>query len=78
MPIPPPKDYEYTEIAWGIKKPGDNFSAMVINRPLPGEWDVKVDLHYCGICHTDVHISLNHLGGAMYPLVPGHELCGIV
>ena len=33
---------------------------------------------FCGICHTDVHFALNHLGGAKYPIVPGHELVGKV
>ena len=35
-------------------------------------------MHFCGICHSDVHIGLNHLSDAMYPVVPGHELIGIV
>ena len=33
---------------------------------------------YCGICHTDVHFALNHLGGVKYPIIPGHELVGKV
>ena len=33
---------------------------------------------FCGICHTDVHFALNHLGGVHYPIVPGHELIGQV
>ncbi len=33
---------------------------------------------FCGICHTDVHFALNHLGAAKYPIIPGHELVGKV
>jgi uncharacterized zinc-type alcohol dehydrogenase-like protein len=51
---------------------------MWINRPKVGDFDVKVDLHFCGICHSDVHLALNHLGTCMYPIVPGHELIGKV
>ncbi|KAL6954210.1 cinnamyl-alcohol dehydrogenase, partial [Sarracenia purpurea var. burkii] len=33
---------------------------------------------YCGICHTDLHRIKNDWGGSNYPLVPGHEIVGIV
>ena len=36
------------------------------------------ELKYCGICHTDVHISDNDMGRTHYPCVPGHELAGVV
>jgi uncharacterized zinc-type alcohol dehydrogenase-like protein len=51
---------------------------MWINRPKVGDFDVKVDLDFCGICHSDVHLALNHLGTCMYPIVPGHDLIGKV
>jgi uncharacterized zinc-type alcohol dehydrogenase-like protein len=77
-PIPACLDSEYEEVAWGFKKHGENFSPFKINRGKCGENDVKVDLHYCGICYTDVAVALNQLGGTMYPVVPGHELRGVV
>jgi len=33
---------------------------------------------YCGICHTDVHRTKNQWGDAVYPMVPGHEITGLV
>jgi D-arabinose 1-dehydrogenase-like Zn-dependent alcohol dehydrogenase len=36
-------------------------------------------MHYCGICHTDLHNAAGHLSGIGmegYPCVPGHELAG--
>jgi D-arabinose 1-dehydrogenase-like Zn-dependent alcohol dehydrogenase len=33
---------------------------------------------YCGICHTDVVYAENKRGNTKFPLVPGHELAGIV
>jgi len=44
----------------------------------PGPGDVVIDIHYCGICHTDLHFVKNELGMTRYPLVPGHEIAGVV
>ncbi|KAJ4757141.1 Cinnamyl alcohol dehydrogenase [Rhynchospora pubera] len=43
-----------------------------------GEEDVVVKVLYCGICHTDIHQTKNHLGMSNYPMVPGHEVVGEV
>lgn len=40
--------------------------------------DVSIKIHYCGICHSDLHMVRNEWGMAAYPLVPGHEIVGIV
>ena len=76
--IPPCGDGEYEEIAWGLPKLGDKFVPLIINRPKVGDYDVKFELKYSGICHSDCHLGLNHLGGSIYPMVPGHELAGTV
>ena len=44
----------------------------------PRNHDVVVDIHYCGICHTDVHQVNDEWGGSIFPMVPGHEIVGIV
>ncbi|RYE23992.1 MAG: NAD(P)-dependent alcohol dehydrogenase [Sphingobacteriaceae bacterium] len=38
--------------------------------------DVEIEILYCGICHTDLHMLRNDWGGAIYPMVPGHEIVG--
>lgn len=43
-----------------------------------GPKDVHIEIHYCGVCHSDIHTVRNEWGGAQYPLVPGHEITGIV
>ncbi|XP_045809330.1 probable mannitol dehydrogenase [Trifolium pratense] len=43
-----------------------------------GEKDVSFKVLYCGICHTDLHMIHNDWGNSIYPLVPGHELVGVV
>lgn len=40
--------------------------------------DVKIDILYCGICHSDLHMARNEWGVSNYPLVPGHEIVGRV
>ena len=40
--------------------------------------DVAIDILYCGVCHTDLHMARNDWGFSVYPLVPGHEIVGRV
>lgn len=49
-----------------------------INRREPSENDVVIDIHYCGICHSDIHQARNEWGGSIFPMVPGHEIAGKV
>jgi len=44
----------------------------------PGPFDVAIDISYCGICHTDIHQVGDEWGGSTFPMVPGHEITGIV
>lgn len=43
-----------------------------------GPRDVRIEILYCGVCHSDIHSARNEWGGAHYPLVPGHEIVGRV
>jgi len=40
--------------------------------------DIEIEILYCGICHSDLHVAQNDWGGSHYPLVPGHEIVGKV
>lgn len=40
--------------------------------------DVAIEIDYCGVCHSDVHVVENDWGGSQYPVVPGHEIIGRV
>ena len=44
----------------------------------PGPTDVRIDILYCGVCHSDLHTARNEWGGTNYPVVPGHEIVGRV
>jgi alcohol dehydrogenase (NADP+) len=43
-----------------------------------GPKDVRIGIHYCGICHSDIHFSRNEWRFTTYPCVPGHEIVGRV
>jgi uncharacterized zinc-type alcohol dehydrogenase-like protein len=40
--------------------------------------DVRIEILFCGVCHSDLHTAKSEWGPAMYPLVPGHEIVGKV
>ncbi|WP_156723277.1 NAD(P)-dependent alcohol dehydrogenase [Streptomyces apocyni] len=49
----------------------------VERRPV-GEFDVLIDIKYAGICHSDIHQARDGWGEGIYPMVPGHEIAGLV
>jgi uncharacterized zinc-type alcohol dehydrogenase-like protein len=61
--------------ATGASKP---LTAFAFERREPNEDDVVVEIKYCGVCHTDIHMIENTWGNAIYPMVPGHEITGVV
>jgi alcohol dehydrogenase (NADP+) len=44
----------------------------------PGPTEIAVEILYCGVCHSDLHMARNEWGQSIYPLVPGHEIVGRV
>ena len=40
--------------------------------------DVQLEIVYCGVCHSDLHMARNEWGQTIYPVVPGHEIVGRV
>ena len=56
----------------GILKPYD------FDRREVGVDDVQIEILYCGVCHSDIHTVRSEWKPETYPLVPGHELAGIV
>lgn len=49
-----------------------------INRRDPKPHDVQIEIKYCGVCHSDLHFARNDWGMTVYPVVPGHEIVGVV
>lgn len=52
--------------------------AFSFERREPRADDVVIEIKHCGVCHSDVHNARNDWGHAAYPMVPGHEITGIV
>ena len=53
-------------------------SPFSFERRTPNDDDVVIEIKYCGVCHTDIHMTRDEWGGGIYPMVPGHEIIGIV
>ncbi|MFI8243290.1 NAD(P)-dependent alcohol dehydrogenase [Streptomyces sp. NPDC085866] len=49
-----------------------------IERRPVGEFDVLIDIEFAGICHSDIHQAREGWGTAIFPMVPGHEIAGVV
>ncbi|AGZ52874.1 NAD(P)-dependent alcohol dehydrogenase [Mycobacterium kansasii] len=49
-----------------------------IDRRKPGPHDVVIDIKFAGICHSDIHTVKAEWGQPNYPVVPGHEIAGVV
>lgn len=48
------------------------------NRRDIGDFDVELDIKFAGICHSDIHQAREEWGSAIFPMVPGHEIAGVV
>ncbi|CAM3065437.1 NAD(P)-dependent alcohol dehydrogenase [Corallococcus sp. ZKHCc1 1396] len=51
---------------------------FTLERREPRAQDVLIDIQYCGVCHSDIHQARDEWGGALFPMVPGHEIVGKV
>jgi uncharacterized zinc-type alcohol dehydrogenase-like protein len=60
---------------FGINKP---FESTTIERRDVGLKDVRIEIKFAGICHSDIHTARQEWGEIDFPLVPGHEIAGVV
>lgn len=64
--------------AYAAQSKTSPLAPFTFDRRDPGAKDVAIDIKFCGICHSDVHQVRDEWGGSLYPMVPGHEIIGIV
>ncbi|KAJ6803998.1 putative cinnamyl alcohol dehydrogenase 2 [Iris pallida] len=69
---------EKTVTGWAARDGSGVLSPYTYTLRNTGPEDVLIKVLYCGICHTDIHQTKNHLGMSKYPMVPGHEVVGEV
>uniref|UniRef100_A0A0E0ERY6 cinnamyl-alcohol dehydrogenase n=1 Tax=Oryza meridionalis TaxID=40149 RepID=A0A0E0ERY6_9ORYZ len=65
-------------VGWAARDDSGVLSPYNFSRRAQKDDDVTIKVLYCGICHTDLHVVKNDWGNAMYPVVPGHEIVGVV
>jgi uncharacterized zinc-type alcohol dehydrogenase-like protein len=64
--------------AYGAQASDANLEALDIERREITADDVKIEIDYCGVCHSDIHQVKNDWKNSKYPVVPGHEIIGRV
>ena len=61
-----------------LEKPGAPLVARDLPVPEPGPGQLRLRVMACGVCRTDLHICDGELPEPKLPLVPGHEIVGVV
>ncbi|KAL3739640.1 hypothetical protein ACJRO7_020973 [Eucalyptus globulus] len=63
---------------WAARDSSGHLSPFKFSRRATQEKDVTFKVLYCGICHSDLHNVKNEWGITSYPVIPGHEIVGVV
>ncbi|WP_439585645.1 alcohol dehydrogenase catalytic domain-containing protein [Dyadobacter bucti] len=71
-------DLPDTMHAMVLEKAGEPLLYKTVPVPQPGENQVLIKVHACGVCRTNLHIVDGELKNAKLPLIPGHEIVGTV
>lgn len=64
--------------AYAAPTAGAPLEPMEIERRDLRPHDILIDIKFTGICHTDIHQANEHWGQSIFPMVPGHEIAGVV
>ncbi|CAM5356446.1 NAD(P)-dependent alcohol dehydrogenase [Streptomyces purpurascens] len=67
-----------TVAAYAAPAPKAPLERTTIERREVREFDVLIDIKFAGICHSDIHQAREGWGEAIFPMVPGHEIAGVV
>ena len=64
--------------AYAAPAAGERLVPHTITRREVGPDDILIEIRFAGICHSDIHQAREEWGGALFPMVPGHEIAGVV
>jgi D-arabinose 1-dehydrogenase-like Zn-dependent alcohol dehydrogenase len=64
--------------AMQVSEPGADFELVEREVPTPGFGEALVRVHACGVCHSDSFAKQGGYPGVSHPLVPGHEIAGVI
>jgi alcohol dehydrogenase (NADP+) len=67
-----------TTAAYAALAPSAPLEPFTVTRRDVGPDDVAIDIKYAGICHSDIHQAREEWFTSIFPMVPGHEIAGIV
>ncbi len=67
-----------TAKGYAVIRASERLVPFDFERREPVDDDVVIGIRYCGICHSDIHQVRNEWGNAKFPMVPGHEIAGVV
>ncbi|XP_024028866.1 probable cinnamyl alcohol dehydrogenase 9 [Morus notabilis] len=74
----PEEEHPQKAFGWAARDSHGILSPFQFSRRENGDEDVTIKILYCGVCHSDLHCCKNEWGFTRYPVVPGHEMVGIV
>src|SRR5438874_11491620 len=72
-----PSDMPVTK-AYAAQGPTTPLAPFQIDRRELRPNDVQIEILFCGVCHSDIHMVRNEWKQTIYPIVPGHEIVGRV
>ena len=61
-----------------LDQPGTRLHLRNVGIPGPGPTEILVKVRACAVCRTDLHVVDGELAARKLPLIPGHEVVGIV
>jgi alcohol dehydrogenase (NADP+) len=68
----------YPTYGYAAQNPATPLAPFEFKRRDLRELDVRIDVLFCGVCHSDLHQARNEWRNTLYPVVPGHEIVGRV
>ncbi|XP_027178853.1 probable mannitol dehydrogenase [Coffea eugenioides] len=74
----PETEHPQKAFGWAARDSSGSLSPFNFSRRELGSEDVLIKILYCGVCHSDLHAAKNEWGFTNYPIVPGHEIVGLV
>jgi propanol-preferring alcohol dehydrogenase len=64
--------------AMSLSAPGERLNPERRQDPIPGAGEIRLRVCACGVCRTDLHVADGDLPPRRRPIVPGHEIVGVV
>lgn len=65
-------------IGYAAQSPQSPLGPITFERRELRKNDIAIEILYCGVCHSDLHVARNDWNSSKYPVVPGHEIVGRV